>query len=148
MINTEMTQRAERLMLEKHKNQLDKAGEPYCNHPLHVAEQMEDEVTTVVALLHDIVEDSDIAFEDLERMHFPEDVIEALIYLTHRPDIDYFDYIEKIGENEIARKVKIKDLEHNMDLMRLKTITEKDLRRYEKYKRSRDYLLSLEGGQL
>ena len=144
MIYTEMTKKAMRLMIEKHENQKDKAGMPYFYHPLHVAEQMNDETTTIVALLHDIVEDTDTTLDDLRNMNFPKDVLDAIDALTHKDGVDYYDYIENISKNGIARKVKIKDLEHNMDLNRLTEITDVDIKRYEKYKRCHDYLLTFE----
>ena len=140
MIYTPMTKNAIKLMYEKHKNQVDKAGMPYVLHPLHVAESMDDEYSTTVALLHDIVEDTDLTFEDLINLGYPNEVVDALRYLTHPEGVNYFDYVKKIGENEIATKVKISDLKHNSDLSRLNEITEWDLKRVEKYKLCLDYL--------
>ena len=111
MIYTDMTKKAINLMFEKHKDQYDKSGLPYVFHPFHVAEQMEDEDTTIVALLHDIVEDTDTTFEDLKEMGFSDTVIDALRLMTHDKNVDYYDYVEMISKNPIARKVKIKDLE-------------------------------------
>ena len=126
MIYTELTKKAINLMFKKHKDQVDKSGLPYVFHPFHIAEQMKDENTTIVALLHDIVEDTDTTFEDLKEMGFNDKVIDALKLMTHNKDEDYFKYVEKIGKNPIARKVKIKDLEHNMDTSRLNVVTKKD----------------------
>ena len=140
MIYTGETKKAIKLIFEKHNGQFDKSGLPYVHHPLHVAEQMDDENTTVAALLHDVVEDTDTSFEELEDMGFSDEVISALRLLTHDPNENYFDYVKGVGKNEIARKVKIKDLEHNMDLSRLDQITSEDLARVNKYKESYDYL--------
>lgn len=144
MIYTPMTKKAMKLMFEKHKDQVDKSGLPYVNHPFHVAEQMKDETTATVALLHDIVEDTDMTFEQLREEGFPEEVLDALMLLTHDPNVDYYDYVRDIGTNPIARAVKIKDLEHNMDLSRLNEVTEWDLQRVEKYKKCHDFLTKLE----
>lgn len=144
MIYTPMTKKAMKLMYEKHKDQVDKSGLPYVNHPLHVAEQMNDEYTTTVGLLHDIVEDTDMTFEQLKEEGFPNEVIDALMLLTHDPNVDYYDYVKEIGTNPIARAVKIKDLEHNMDLTRLNNITQWDIDRVAKYKRCHDYLTNLD----
>lgn len=144
MIYTPLTKKAMQLMFEKHKNQIDKAGIPYVFHPMHVAEGMKDEYTTIVGLLHDVVEDTDVTFEQLSEMGFPEEVIEALRCLTHDKNVDYYDYVKKVGENPIARPVKIRDLEHNSDLTRLEEITPEDLEREEKYKRCIEYLKDLE----
>ena len=140
MIYTPMTKKAMKLMFEKHKNQRDKSDIPYVFHPFHVAESMDDEVSTTVALLHDIVEDTDVSIEELTKMGFPNEVTDALKLMTHDKSDDYFDYIKKIATNPIARKVKLSDLKHNSDLSRLSEVTEKDLERVEKYKKSIDYL--------
>ena len=141
MIYTEMTKKAIKLMFEKHKDQVDKSGMPYVFHPFHLAEQMDDEETTITALLHDIVEDTDTTFEDLRKLGFSDNVINALKLMTHDKNIDYFEYVKNISKNPIARKVKIKDLEHNMDTSRLDEVTDKDLERVKKYKKCYKYLL-------
>ena len=140
MIYTEMTKKAIQLMYQKHKNQVDKAGMPYVLHPLHVAEEMTDEIRTTTALLHDIVEDTDVTFDDLIKMGYPDEVIDALRLLTHKEGLDYFEYVKQIGTNPIATDVKIADLTHNSDLSRLNEITEWDLLRVEKYKKCLSYL--------
>ena len=144
MIYTPMTKKAIKVMYENHKNQVDKSGIPYVFHPFHIAEQMDDENTTIVALLHDIVEDTDMTFEQLENEGFSREVIDALMLLTHNPNEDYYDYVKRIGTNPIAKAVKIKDLEHNMDLSRLDSISGWDLERVEKYKYCHDYLVNLD----
>ena len=144
MIYTDMTKKAIKLMFEKHKDQYDKSGLPYVFHPFHVAEQMEDEDATIVALLHDIVEDTDTTFEDLKEMGFSDTVIDALRLMTHDKNVDYFDYVEKIGKNPIARKAKIKDLEHNMDTTRLDIVDETAKKRLVKYKKCHDYLINID----
>ena len=141
MIYTEMTKKAIKLMFEKHKDQVDKSGMPYVFHPFHLAEQMDDEETTITALLHDIVEDTNTTFEDLRKLGFSDNVINALKLMTHDKNIDYFEYVKNISKNPIARKVKIKDLEHNMDTSRLDEVTDKDLERVKKYKKCYKYLL-------
>ena len=140
MIYTPTTEKALKLMFEKHKNQIDKSGIPYVFHPFHVAESMDDEVSTTVALLHDIVEDTDVTIEELSEMGFNKEVTDALQLMTHDKSVEYFEYIKIIATNPIARKVKISDLKHNSDLTRLSEITEKDLKRVEKYKKSIEYL--------
>ena len=144
MIYTAQTKKAIDIIFEKHKNQVDKAGMPYVLHPLHVAEKMNDEETTIVALLHDIVEDTDMTFKDLAQAGFSNNVIEALKYLTHADNLEYFDYIKNIGNNEIATKVKIADLEHNSDLTRLNEINKYDLIRVEKYQKCLEYLKGIQ----
>ncbi len=133
MIYTAETKKALCLCFEAHKEQVDKSGIPYVFHPFHLAEQMEDEVTTVVALLHDVVEDSRYTFEDLAQKGFSAEVIEALKLLTHDPAVPYMEYVEKIGKNPIAKKVKLADLRHNSDPSRMDEVTEASLMRREKY---------------
>ena len=144
MIYTDLTKKAMKLMYDRHKDQIDKSGMPYVFHPMHVAEQMNDEYTTIVGLLHDIVEDTDVTLEDLDRMEFPIEIIEAIKLMTHKEGVPYFDYVKAIGDNDIARKVKIADLEHNMDVTRLNEIDEWTKTRLEKYRMCHDYLCSIE----
>lgn len=143
MINSKLTKKAMIIAYNAHKNQLDKAGIPYIYHPIHLAEQMDTETECIVALLHDVVEDTDITFDDLEK-EFPKDSIEALKLLTHDKSVDYMEYIKAIKENDIAKKVKIADLIHNSDLTRLENITQKDVLRKEKYKKALEVLLEKE----
>ena len=133
MIYTENTKKALKLCFEAHKNQTDKSGMPYVFHPFHLAEQMDTEETTVVALLHDVVEDSELTLDDLRQMGFGDAVIAALALLTHDPAVEYMDYVRAVKDNPIARAVKLADLRHNSDLTRLDTVDEKALARREKY---------------
>ena len=134
MIYTELTKKAMKLCFEKHKCQSDQCGIPYPFHPFHVAESMTDEASACVALLHDIVEDTDVTFQALRAMGFPDEVVAAVALMTHDKSVPYLDYVRKIRENDLARRVKIADLTHNLDLTRLDRITEKDLKRAEKYR--------------
>lgn len=136
MIYTEKTKKALKLCFEAHKAQLDKSGMPYVFHPFHLAEQMKDETTTVVALLHDVIEDTDYTFNDLIAMGFDGAIIDAIELMTHEEGVPYMDYVEKIKSNPIAREVKLADLIHNSDLSRLDAPTEKDKMRVEKYRKA------------
>ena len=136
-----MTKKALKLSFEAHKNQIDKSGIPYVYHPFHIAEQMNDENTTIVALLHDVVEDTDIGFNELTEMGFSNEIIEALKLLTHDDSVPYEQYIDMIKNNDIAKAVKLADLRHNSDLTRLDNVDEKALKRAEKYKKSINTLL-------
>lgn len=133
MIYTAKTKAALKLCFDAHKNQTDKSGMPYVFHPFHLAEQMKDEDTTIVALLHDVVEDTDYTIADLKRMGFPTNVLEALELLTHNDGTPYMEYVAKIKDNPIAKVVKLADLEHNSDLSRLDAVNEKALKQKEKY---------------
>lgn len=133
MIYTAGTKKALKVCFEAHKDQVDKSGAPYVFHSFHLAEQMKDEKTTIVALLHDVIEDTEYTFEDLRNMGFDNEVIEALMLMTHNKDIPYMDYVAKIKHNPIAKAVKLADLQHNSDLSRLDVVDEKALKRKEKY---------------
>ena len=100
----------------------------------------EDEVC--VALLHDVVEDTDITFEDLEKEGFNNKVIDALKLLTHVDDTPYMEYVKKIKLNDIARKVKLADLKHNTDLTRLDLTFQQIPYKYDTYKEAISYLES------
>ena len=95
------------------------SGIPYVFHPFHVAEQMQDEKSTIVALLHDVVEDTDYTLNDLRSMGFDDEVVEAISLLTHEDDVPYEDYLRRIKTNPLAKKVKIADIMHNSDQTRL-----------------------------
>lgn len=133
MIYTPATKKALRLCFEAHKGQVDKSGMPYVFHPFHLAEQMKDENSTVVALLHDVVEDTNLTFDDLRAFGFENDIMEALMLLTHEDDIPYLTYVAAIKRNPIARAVKLADLQHNSDLSRLDIVDEEALNRKAKY---------------
>jgi len=140
MIYTQNTKKAMLLAYEMHKDQIDKGGYPYILHPFHVAEQMTDEDTTIVALLHDVIEDTDMTLDKLKEIGFDDKILQALGLLTHPADLDYFEYIENISRNRIATIVKIADLKHNCDTTRLIEIRDKDVARVEKYKKCIKYL--------
>ncbi len=133
MIYTKMTNLAIRIAYKAHEGQTDECDIPYFLHPYHLAEQMTDEATTCVALLHDVVEDTDVTFKDLENYGFGEEIITALRYLTHDKSVAYMDYILKIKENPIAMQVKLADLKHNSDLSRYDEIEDWMPKRNEKY---------------
>ena len=140
MLYTQMTKKAMKIAFEAHKNQTDKNGMPYIYHPVHLAEQMNDEETICVALLHDVVEDTDITFEQLEAEGFSTSIIEALKLLTHIADMPYMDYVKEVKTNRTATAVKLADLRHNSDLTRLDAVDEKALMRVQKYKKAIELL--------
>ena len=140
MIYTEMTKKAINVMYQAQQGQMDKGGFPYCFHPYQVAQGMDDEISCTCALLHDVVEDTDLTFEDLAAMGFPAEVIAVLKLLTHREDVSYMDYVRNLACNPVARKVKLSDLHHNSDLSRINEVTEKDLERIGQYKEAIAFL--------
>ena len=135
-IYTDKTKKAMKLCFEAHKDQVDKSGMPYMFHPFHVAEQMKDEATTIVALLHDVVEDTKYTLDDIAKMGLGQDVVDALTLMTHDKSVEYLDYVAKIKDNPIARAVKLADLAHNSDPTRLDVIDEEARKRSEKYKKA------------
>lgn len=124
-----------------HEGQVDKAGEAYINHPLKVAEYVEneEEIVRVVAVLHDTVEDTPMTVE-LIRVLFGNEVGNAIESLTKKPGEEYMEYIQRVKKNQIAAKVKLADLRHNSELSRLSEVTEKDIMRVEKYKKAMEIL--------
>ena len=140
MIYTPLTKKALKLCFEAHKNQTDKTGLPYVFHPFHLAEQMTDEYTTVVAWLHDVVEDTEYTLNDLKEMGYPDEVIQALTLLTHDDGSEYMDYIARIKPNPIARAVKLADLKHNSELSRYDMIDSHAIKRTAKYKQAIEFL--------
>ena len=133
MIYTALTKQALKLCFKAHRDQIDKSGMPYVFHPFHLAEQMDTEESTIVALLHDIVEDTDYTLQDLKALGFPCNVIDALALMTHDPKVPYMEYVKGISANPLATKVKLADLRHNSDLSRLDSVDEKVLSRVKKY---------------
>ncbi len=118
MLYTPLVIKAIGLAYKAHHGQFDVTGIPYIFHPYHIAEQFDTETEVCVALLHDVVEDTDITLEEL-RGEFPDSITDAVELLTHRDEVDYFDYIEGIRANPVAVAVKLEDLRHNMDESRL-----------------------------
>ena len=143
MIYTEMTIKAMKIAYEAHLGQLDYNDVPYIFHPYHLAEQMDDEVSCTVALLHDVVEDTPITLSNLEQI-FPAQVVEIVRLLTHDENVDYFDYIREIKKNPIAMKVKLEDLKHNSDESRSigSNLTQEQLLYWKtKYAKAKEILL-------
>ena len=117
MIYTELTNKALKIAYNAHHGQLDYNGIPYIYHPVHLAEQMEDEISCCAALLHDVVEDTSVTMEQLAH-EFPAEVIDVLKLLTHADDVEYFTYVRAIKANPIAVKIKLADIAHNSDQTR------------------------------
>lgn len=148
MLYTPLTKKAMKIAYAAHHGQVDQSGQPYIFHPYHLAEQMEDELTICAALLHDVVEDTEVTFEELKK-EFPKEVIDVLKLLTHDDDEDYFEYVRRIKTNPAAVAVKLADLEHNSDQTRLgnaKDVPE-EKRRWWEYKYSRAKAILNEEGE-
>ena len=137
-------ERAIEIAQEAHKGVKDKGGHDYIHHPIRVMHAMSNDQEKIVAILHDVVEDSDWTFERLKEEGFEDSVIESLRCVTkYSEEEDYQEFIKRATTNKIATKVKMADIEDNLDLSRLGTLTEKDLTRIEKYKKALKYLKAL-----
>lgn len=123
------------LAATKHSGQFDKAGQPYVLHPLKVMHYLktEDEELQCIALGHDLIEDTDLTYQDLKTMGFSQRIIDGIKCLTKIPGESYDEYKDKVKSNSDSILVKMQDLRHNSDIRRLKGITEKDCKRIEKY---------------
>ena len=143
MVYTPLTKAAMELAYRVHHGQVDKCGVPYIFHPIHLAEQMDDEFSCCVALLHDTVEDTDVTLDELKEI-FPKEVTDAVALLTHGDGTDYFDYVRAIRTNPIAKRVKLADLAHNSDQSRCigSDLTEEKKAKWRaKYEKARKVLL-------
>ena len=125
------------------QNITDKGGQPYILHCIRVMNQMDTEEEKIVAILHDVIEDSISSLEDLIKERFSQNIIYALILLTHEKGQPYDDYIKKISTDKLATKVKLADLKDNSDITRLKDLDLKDLKRVQKYHKAYCYLQGL-----
>jgi len=122
--------------LQAYGGKLDKGGKPYILHPLRLMARLNDPVGQCVALLHDVIEDSDTTADDLRADGFPESVVSAVEVLTRRRGESYEAFIDRIRVHPLARKVKLLDIEDNLNLLRLSAVTETDLKRAAKYHRA------------
>lgn len=118
MIYTELTNKAMKIAYEAHTEQLDAGGLPYIFHPYHLAEQMDNETRTCIALLHDVVEDTSVTMEQIKK-GFPAEIVNALELLVHDEHLNYYEYVKKICTNADAAFVKLADLLHNISEDRL-----------------------------
>lgn len=121
------------LATHAHQGQTDKAGTPYILHPLRIMQRMDSEEAKMVAVLHDVVEDTSVTLKELRAMNFSETVVAAVDSLTRRTEESYEAFIERVKLNPLARKVKLADLEDNMNLQRLQHITNRDKQRWQRY---------------
>jgi (p)ppGpp synthase/HD superfamily hydrolase len=136
-------EKAIEIAVRAHAGQTDKAGAPYVLHPLRMMLRMDDETAMMAAVLHDVVEDGPgWTFERLEEEGMPPAVVDAVRHLTKREDQaeDYETFIRRAAVHPVARRVKLADLEDNMDLARIKEPTSRDFARIEKYRAAHAYL--------
>ena len=141
---SELFDLALRTSIRAHEGQKDKSGRDYVMHPILVAERCKEPRAKIVALLHDTIEDTDVTAEYLRSEGFPEEIIIAVLSVTKQEGESYENFVHRAAGNAIGRQVKIADLEDNMDVRRLKEITDEDVTRLRKYLRSWQYLIKLE----
>jgi (p)ppGpp synthase/HD superfamily hydrolase len=132
-------EKALKLILEHHAGQTDRAGKPYVLHPITVMTYVDTDEEKVVALLHDIVEDTDVNVYLLKRI-FGDTVAEAVDLLTHRDEDSYTEYVQRLAHHTVARHVKMADLKHNMDITRIPEPKQRDFDRVRKYEKKLRYL--------
>lgn len=127
---------------QAHKDQKDRAGHPYILHPLRVMFRLHKERDMIVAVLHDVVEDTEWTLDELKKEGFSDEVVAAINALTRRTGESYWDFIGRIKKNAIARKVKLVDLEDNMDVRRMAKISDEERDRLKRYHKAWQMLQS------
>lgn len=136
-----MLEKAILIATNAHKGQLDKGGSPYILHPLRLMFAMHNETEKICAVLHDVIEDTEITLDHLRNEGFSEEVLSALDALTRRSTETYDEFIRRIIKNKIASNIKLADLRDNMDLSRISNPTQKDYERIEKYRKASNLIL-------
>ena len=132
------------LATQAHRGQRDKNGSPYILHPIRVMCRVRTEIEKMIAVLHDVVEDTPTSLQDLINDGYPPQVVEAIDALSHRPGESYAAFIERLKPNPLARRVKIADIEDNIDPRRLSVLHEKDFERLKRYRQAWEILTSCE----
>jgi len=128
-----------KIAVQAHSGQLDKAGQPYVLHPLRVMLLLSDEKDRIVGVLHDVIEDTDITYEYLKANGFEgeTEILEALESVTKKGGETYDEFIDRVSLNYIGKRVKLADLQDNMDLSRIPKPTTKDFKRLKKYEEAK-----------
>lgn len=132
----ELYDMALRIAIKAHEGQKDKSGREYIMHPMRVAERCKDPRAKIVALLHDTIEDTDVTTGYLRNQGFPEEIIDGVLSVTKLEGEDYEAFVRRAAQNPLGKEVKQADLEDNMDIRRLKEITDDDINRLRKYLRA------------
>jgi hypothetical protein len=129
------------LAAKAHRNQRDKAGASYILHPLRVMLGMKTKEERIVAVLHDVVEDTKWTIENLRKAGYSRKTLRSLDHLTRRDGEDYDQFIKRVKRNPLARRVKIADLKDNLDVGRIRRPRKRDIKRIEKYRRALSTLI-------
>lgn len=143
MRDIDLLYKAYKIAEKAHEGQVDKAGVDYIQHPVRVSKRFKenDYNCRIVALLHDVLEDSHMTSEDLANEGFPKHIVRAVECLTRNDGEDYSDFILRCSSNKTAARVKLEDLNDNLDVTRLKVISEIDRKRLNKYLQAREFLI-------
>lgn len=139
----ELLEQAAELCLSAHRGQTDKVGQPYFQHPMRVAMRCNSHEEKIVALLHDVIEDTPTTPEDLLSMGFPQEIVYGILSVTKREGESYEDFVARAATNPLGRVVKLHDLEDNLDIYRLSAVDERMAQRFTKYLAARQFLLNL-----
>ncbi len=131
------------IAIKAHDNQVDRNGQPYIAHPFRVMDAGQTLEEKIVGALHDLIEDTDLSFMDLSSAGFSEEIIDAVHALSKLENEDYDHYISRVMRNDLAIRVKLNDLTDNLDLRRLKSITDEDVNRMRKYLNAYNQLTKL-----
>lgn len=136
--------KAVRIAAQAHGDTLDREGQPYILHPLRVMLDQTSDTAKIVGVLHDVVEDTDVTFEQLRAEGFPDDVLEPLRLVTHDDDSPYDEYVDRLSHHPVARSVKLADLKDNINPLRLDQITDRDAERMRRYLRAWNKLRAMQ----
>lgn len=132
------------IAVSAHTGQFDKGGNPYILHPLYVMMQMDTDDERIIAILHDVIEDTKVSIEYLQSQGFPKDILDDLLLLTHNKNVPYETYIMNIKTSKRATKIKLADIKHNCDFTRMHDICEKQINMIRKYHQARFFLTQME----
>jgi (p)ppGpp synthase/HD superfamily hydrolase len=133
MEQQDLLEKAIGIAVAAHRGQRDRSGAPYILHPLRVMARLATPSEKIVGILHDVVEDTHWTFADLAREGFPQPILDALDCVTKREGEEYPDFVARSASHPLAKKVKLADLEDNMDVRRLPQVEEQDFQRLQKY---------------
>lgn len=136
----ELLEKAAKLCVTMHQGQTDKAGKAYFLHPMRVAMACATDEQRIVAMLHDTIEDTEVTPEGLLEYGFPQEIVDAVLSVTRQDGETYEQFVERCALNPIARQVKLRDLEDNMNLLRLDSVNEKSIDRLNRYIQAHKFL--------
>lgn len=125
--------RAILVAVQAHHGQKDRYGQPYILHPIRVMMRVKTKKEKIVAVLHDVIEDSSLTLENLKAKGFSDEIVQAVDCLTKREGEPYEAHVDKARQNDLALPVKIADLEDNMDPKRIDVFSDEDKKRMARY---------------